>query len=103
MAMTSDDLIHHMACDFAQWVHELVPGWDRELQPAESFTDTVCSAFGDAPTEESIVDAYKTGAAARAVREHMTWCWETDLVTDAAAKALVERTIVNNLGKEALQ
>lgn len=103
MAMSSDELIHHMACDFAQWVHEIVPGWEHELEPADAFTDTVCRAFGDSPTEESIISAYKSGAAARAVREHMTWAWETDLITDAAAQALVERVILNNLGKEALQ
>lgn len=100
--MSSDDLLHHMACDFAQWIGTLVPGWDKELQPADSFIDTVYCAFGDQPTRESVINAFKSGNAVRAVRDQMTKLWETDLITEDAARALVERAIINNFGRDAV-
>lgn len=35
-------------------------------------------------------------------RRLVTKFWETELITEDAAKALVERAIINNFGQEAL-
>lgn len=100
--MSSDDILHHMACDFSQWILEIVPEWEDPNEPADAYIDTVHEAFGDSPTKASVISAYKSGAAIAAVQKHMTDFWETDRITRDVARQLVERAIINSFGRDAI-
>ncbi len=100
--MSPDDIIHHMACDISQCIDDVVPAWPFPGEPADAYTDAVCAVFGDAPTEQSVLDAWRKGKPAEALRDELNDGAETDIVTLKAAEMLVRIMIVNNFGPEAV-
>jgi len=102
MAMSSHDIVHHMACDFSQWIMEYVPEWEHPNEPADAYIDTIVAAFGDSPTRDSVIAAYQSGVAIKAVQTDMNTGWETDLITDDAAANLVRRALLNNFGPDSI-
>ena len=102
MSMSSDDIIHHMACDMSQWICEIIPDWPYRNQPGDSFTDAVCLMFGDAPTKESVIRDYSKKKTAQVLRKQLNRQGETNVVTESNARALIERLVINNFGNEAL-
>ncbi len=102
MPMSSDDIIHHMACDISQWINHFVPKWPYTNEPADAYTDTVCAVFGDTLSEESVLQVYRRGKAAKTLQKRLNHGWETDLVTLAAAEKLIRVLIRNNIGSSAI-
>jgi hypothetical protein len=102
MSMSSDDIIHHMACDMSQWICEIIPDWPYRDQPGDSFTDAVCLMFGDAPTKDSVIRDYSKKKTAQVLRKHLNRQGETNVVTESNARALIERLVINNFGHESL-
>ncbi|MEW4451640.1 hypothetical protein AB1L30_03040 [Bremerella sp. JC817] len=100
--MSSENIIHHMACDISQWITVIVPNWPYPNEPAEEYFDAIRAAFGEAPTEASVIAAYKSGDAAAAMQRSLNQDLETDLVSPKIAKQLTERVIINNFGRDAL-
>ena len=82
MVMSSDDIIHHMACDLSQWITQLVPSWEYASEPADAYADTICALFGDDPTEASVIAAYKFGDAVTAMQRDLNTRWTTDLINE---------------------
>lgn len=102
MAMSSDDIIHHMACDMSQWICEIIPEWPHKNEPGDAFTDAVCLMFGDAPSKVSVVKDYNKKKTSTLLRKHLNRWGETDVVTESHARALIERLVINNFGCDAL-
>ena len=102
MAMSSEDIIHHMACDLSQWICHVVPAWPFPGQPADAYTDTVYAVFGDEPNEETVLQCVRSGQATTRLHQCLNREWQTDVVTEDTAHQLLLRMIVNNFGPDAL-
>jgi len=102
MPMSSDDIIHHMACDISQWITHFVPDRPYPTEPADAYTDTVCIVFGDHPSEKSVLTIYRKGNAAKKLQKRLNNGWETDLVTLDAAEKLIRVLIRNNIRSSAI-
>lgn len=102
MGMSSDDIIHHMACDMSQWICVLIPDWPYPDTPGCDYTDAVTLIFGDAPTKESVVKSYRKKQLAKLLCRHLNKSGETQVVTVESADALIRRLIRNNFGSEDL-
>lgn len=103
MAMSSQDIIHYMARDISQYIRPIVPDWPYPDEPGDAYTDDVCIVFGDEPTEQSVLQTFKSGQAAKALHQHLNGSWETDVVTEEMAAELVRRMIINNFGPAAVK
>ncbi|GAA4426451.1 hypothetical protein GCM10023155_14680 [Bremerella cremea] len=100
--MSSENIIHHMARDISQGITVFVPNWPYPNEPADEYFDTIRAAFGESPTEASVIAAYISGNAAAAMQRSLNEDLETDLVSPEIAKQLTERVIINNFGRDAL-
>ncbi|MCE3014421.1 MAG: hypothetical protein ACK56W_12355 [Pirellula sp.] len=103
MAMTSDDIIHHMACDLSQNIDRLVKNWPLPNEPADAYTDSVRAVFGKKPTAESVAEYYKSGVVAQALRHELNNRFETSVLDEQTATSLLEILIKNKLGPEFLK
>ena len=102
MPMSSDDIIHHMACDISQWICHIAPGWPYPDEPADAYTDAVCKIFGDEPTEATVMQTYRMGTPGKTLQDRLNTGLETDIITEDMANQLVRRMIVNNFGTDAV-
>lgn len=100
MSMSSEDITHHMAQDFSMFLGEVL-GLDDA--PADGFFDPLATVFGDSPTQESVVRVFKSpDGVSRLAAELNSWL-EIDGVSTELAGQLLEITITNNFGPDALR
>ena len=99
MAMSSEDLIHHMAQDFSMFLGEVLA---LEDVPADEFFDPIDTVFGGAPTQDSVVAVFNSSDGADRLAAELNSWLEVDTVTPAIVKQLLEITITNNFGSGAI-
>lgn len=98
--MSSDDIVHYMALDFSMYLGEVL-GLDDA--PAEAFFDPISTVFGDDLMQESVIVGFHSKDGATKLATELNSWLETDAVTPAMARNLLEVTITNNFGADALE
>ena len=98
MAMSSEDLIQHMAQDFSMFLGEML---SLEDAPADEFFDPIHTVFGSSPSQDSIVAVFKSPDGAGKLSSELNSWLEVDSVTEDVAKQLLEITITNIFGPDA--
>lgn len=58
--------------------------------------------FGDAPSKDSVIKDYNKKKTSSLLRKHLNRWGETNVVTESHARALIERLVINNFGRDAL-
>jgi hypothetical protein len=101
--MTSEQIVHYMGRDFSQFLPRLLDSREYADFPADTYFDIICDVFGDEPTRESVIDGFKSGSAISALRERLSTFFENPKITNDAARQLLETTIRNNFGADALK
>ena len=97
--MSSEDLIHHMAQDFSTFLGEILALYDAH---ADEFFDPIHTVFGSSPSQDSIVAVFKSPDGAGKLASELNSLLEVDSVTEDIAKQLLEITITNNFGPDAI-
>ncbi len=97
--MDSDQLLHHIAQDFSMFLGDVL-GLDDA--PADEFFDPITETLGDNLTQQSIVEFYRSDYGPTKLSGELNEWLETNTVTPDVASQLLEFTIANNFGRDAL-
>lgn len=96
--MNSEDLIHHMAGDFADYINDAFGSED----PADEYTDPIREFFGESLTQESVLAVYNSTAKITKLSKKLQSWKESKELKDEFVKNMLKRTIINNFGRSAL-
>jgi len=87
-----------MAQDFSMFLGDVL-GLDDAS--ADEFFEPISTVFGDAPTESSVVNVFRSESGPGKLANELNSWFEIDQVTPDLAKKLLEVTIVSNFGASA--
>jgi hypothetical protein len=76
--------------------------FNTKITPADEFFDPIDTVVGDAPTQDSVVAVFKLPEGPRRLAAELNSWLGVDSVTATVAKQLLEVTITNNFGPDAL-